>query len=77
MKRVPLSEIQQVSVELTDWPQILGDLKRAGVTVKGVARACNRDTGTVDNWKYKQVEPRHHEGQLVLALHRHFCGEKR
>lgn len=60
-----------------DFPMMLRDLSSKRISLSLVARLCGRATNTVNSWKNDGVVPRHADGETILALHRHFCGDRK
>lgn len=59
-----------------DWFQIIRvDLAYAGISQAKVARACNRDPKTVENWTLDN-EPKDSDARVILALYKKFCLDK-
>lgn len=54
-------------VRRTDWFRVLADLHYSGVPNATVADYLQIPQGTVRGWKAGS-EPRHHDGELLLAL---------
>ena len=59
---------------MTDWPQILRELKQAGMTFKGIAREAECDAKTLYNLMCRSLaNPRYPEGKRIVDLHRRVC----
>lgn len=59
-----------------DWFQIIRvDLVYAGVSMKKIASACNRDPKTIEHWTL-DGEPKDTDARIVLALYKKFCPDK-
>jgi len=61
---------------VTDWPRILLDLRRAGLTVDEIAAATHSSRGAVHGWLTLGAEPRYSTGVLILALHARHAPQK-
>jgi len=51
-----------------DWERIVLDLRGAGLTLDDIARTVGRDKATVHGWQSRGAEPRHSDGEALLAL---------
>lgn len=60
------------SARRRDWFRILRDLTAVGVRYSYVARKCNRDSKTVQNWA-DGGEPKESDARIVLALYAKHC----
>jgi hypothetical protein len=54
---------------VTDWPRLLLELRRAGLTVDEIALATHSSRGAVHGWLNLGAEPRYSTGVLLIALH--------
>lgn len=54
---------------MTEWPRLLLELRRAGLTVDEIACATQSSRGAVHAWLNLGCEPRYSTGVLILALH--------
>ncbi len=52
-----------------DWPRLLLELRRAGLTVDEIAAATQSSRGAVHGWLVLNAEPRYSTGVLLIALH--------
>lgn len=59
---------RQTSEPRTDWFRILADLSRKGIGNRGVARRVSVAKTTVIGWKSHGYEPRHSDGERLIAL---------
>lgn len=51
-----------------DWWRVIVDLERHSYTHGTIAAAVGVGRGTVHGWKVLNAEPRHSDGQRILAL---------
>jgi hypothetical protein len=51
-----------------DWWRVIVDLERHSYTHGSIAAAVGVARGTVHGWKVLHAEPRHSDGQRILAL---------
>jgi hypothetical protein len=58
-----------------DFGKLLDELKAAGCSLYRVAWELDRDWDTVNGWRHH--EPRHSDGEALIALHDLICGENR
>lgn len=59
----PIVEAPPVS-----WWQVIVDLERQGYTHVAIATAIGSARGTVEGWKNKHAQPRHEDGERLIAL---------
>lgn len=53
---------------LVDWSRILIDLSNHGMTLDMISKACHIPGSTLSGYKNLDVEPKHADGQRLLAL---------
>lgn len=58
---------------MIDWWRILTDINRAGVTVSEAAERTGIPRTTILGYKNSGAEPRHSDGERILALWRSCC----
>lgn len=68
--------IKALRPERVDFGVKIHDLTRF-ITLEVIADLCHKSRGTVTDWRHERSRPCHEDGETILALHRHFCGEKR
>lgn len=74
--RVPVADLMRFRAPAHDWPQLLRQLNQKGISTKAIATVCGRTQEGVNGWKNRKRQPRHCDGETVLALHREFCGDQ-
>lgn len=63
---------------MNNWPQILKDLRKAGMTLKGVAHTTNCNAKKLYHLAAgTQQDLRYSEGERILELHRRLCGPEK
>jgi len=60
-----------------DWFRVLADLQHLGLTNLDVSQRLNIPNRTVGGWKNEGAEPRHSDGEALLALWREVTGKTR
>lgn len=60
--------VKPVSVPRVDWFRLLMDLKRAGLGLEGIALRVEVSKSAVIGWKNLDAEPRHTDGERLIAL---------
>lgn len=58
-----------------DWFRILRDLMAAGISMREVARKCNRHTDSVKHWA-SGVDPKDSDARVILSLYAKHCPDK-
>ena len=58
-----------------DWPKLIAELEAAGITVYKISLIIQRPYFVVKRWK-SGAEPRHYEGEALLALHSEYIQNK-
>lgn len=66
----------KVHWQRVDWRGIFQDLRDSGFPAYRVAGCIGREWSTVQRW-VEGVEPRHSDGEAILALHARWCGKDR
>lgn len=61
---------------MTDWPAILADLRKQGITHAQIGSICGRHQRTIDNYSQGTSEPPHSVGEIILKMHRAYCQRK-
>ena len=51
-----------------DWPQVVADLKGRGYTTTGIAMRLRIPRTTIRGWTEIDGEPRHADGERLIAL---------
>lgn len=69
-------ELLKLRAPRVDFEQKIHDLSRY-MTNDALAEVCRCGISKVRNWRVGSVIPRHDDGQTILNLHAHFCGDKR
>lgn len=57
------------------WWHVIVELERNGYTHGQMAAAIGGARGTIEGWKNKAAEPRHEDGERLLALWRVVTGK--
>lgn len=55
-----------------DWPQIIRELEILKITPYKLASMLGQQYGQVVRWRDSHVEPRHSDGERLLAIHREY-----
>lgn len=58
-----------------DFARIIAELEAAGVTLHTIAKMTRRQFIQVQRWKAGS-EPRHHEGERLLAMHAEYVSRE-
>jgi len=58
----------RIRVTRTDWFRVLMDLKRAGMSLESIATAVEVSKSAVIGWKNLDAEPKHGDGERLIAL---------
>ena len=64
-------------VPRVDWFRLLMDLKRAGLSLESIARMVEVSKSAVIGWKNLDAEPKHREGERLIALWERMSGMPR
>jgi hypothetical protein len=53
-----------------DWQQVLIDLSNRGLTIKDIVAGTDIPKSTLDNYKNRNAEPKHADGERLLMFWR-------
>ena len=56
-----------------DWWRVIDDLNKAGLGFRGIAQQTQIPLATLAGYKNLNVEPKHADGERLLALWRRTC----
>ncbi|CAN5715538.1 hypothetical protein BH10PSE18_BH10PSE18_08160 [soil metagenome] len=57
-----------IDAPAVSWWQVIVDLERERYTHVAIATAIGSARGTVEGWKNKHAQPRHEDGERLIAL---------
>lgn len=60
-----------------DWFRVLADLQHLGLSDSEISERLTIPRRTIGGWKVENAEPRHSEGEALLALWREMTGKTR
>ena len=52
-----------------DWPRIIAEIEASGTSLYKIGLMMHRQYVQVQRWRDGKKEPRHYEGEMLLAIH--------
>lgn len=76
MSAVPSDNMKALDLLAPDWPKIIGDLRRAGLSVPDISAKTGIGRSALRDYETRYSQPRYHIGEIIIAVWTNATGQR-